>query len=132
MTRPLVSLDGCEPEIRARVEAMLIEANGRLWVRRGKSTYEEQLVYWQNWLQALQTYGKKEAHKYCEFAAYPGTSQHERKRAAAIDVMCDGGDEEYRDALAKKYGLYAPLEDEPWHLELYGNRPKKIPKPVVN
>lgn len=114
--------DGVEPELAERTIAMVTESDGRLWVRRGKSTFEEQMEYWIPWSAAVKEFGAKEAHKYCEVASYPSTSRHEEKRAKAVDVMCNEGDEEYRAFMFKRYGLWTPIASSPWHGEKVNNR----------
>lgn len=113
---------GMETELAQRGQAMLDEAEGKLWIRRGKSTYEEQLAYWEPWSKALKFLGYKEAIKQCEIASFPGTSRHEENPAKALDIMCAEIDEVYRDHLAKKHGLHAPIELSPYHFELDPNR----------
>lgn len=116
------SLIDVELELAERCHGMIQDSNGRLWVRRGKCTPEEQLELWRKWKTALDIYGRRDVFKYAESAAFPGTSLHELPLARAVDIDCEPGFEEMRDLLAKEWGLMAPLVNDPHHFEFDPNQ----------
>lgn len=117
----MATLNGCTPEVYQRATAMFAdpEAKGQIVLDSGYRTKAQQLV---QWLKAV----KEHPLNPRKWAAFPGTSKHER--GEALDV---GGNATVRARLAKKYGFYFPLDNEPWHEELDPNRkPLSAPAPV--
>jgi Transglycosylase SLT domain/D-alanyl-D-alanine carboxypeptidase len=96
-------------------------AGGKIWVTSGARDPIEQAKLYQA---ALAKYGnEKEARKH---VAPPGKSMHDTHAglkhgigdgALAVDL---GGDLKLAHELAVKFGLYFPMDYEPWHIQLPG------------
>ncbi len=110
----MISLENVNPDLRARIERMLLLSNYMLWVKSAWRSRKEQ-----EGLYALYLAGGT-------LAAKPGTSNHER--GLAVDVACNWEQNELRKSLAKQLGLITPVKGEPWHMEL---DPKRKPLPPL-
>lgn len=106
------SLEGLDPVFRAKVEALLRLAGGRVTIKSGHRTTQRQS---QLWNAALAKYGS--AAKARKWVAPPGRSNHEKGNA--VDF---GGDLKLVARLAPGLGLHQPLSNEPWHYEPVGSR----------
>lgn len=100
----MANLDGLSPAMRAAVEKILAESNGKVTVVSGFRSNEEQQRLYEKYLAGTGN-----------LAAKPGTSKHEH--GEAVDF---GGDLQLAAQLAAKYGLTASVPGEPWHYTLGG------------
>ena len=100
-----------EADFEARLNAMIAASDGRIWIESGdRDTATQQRL----WDEAVAKYGPEEARNW---VAPPGHSNHEKGIAADL-----GGDLELAAQLAPQFGLYRPMDWEPWHLEPMGSR----------
>lgn len=97
----MATLEGANPQLRAAVERMIADSNGKLSLTSGVRTNAEQTALY-----------NASDHSGTMVAA-PGTSNHEKGLAADI-----GGDMDYLAQVAPRYGLHMPMSYEPWHVEL--------------
>jgi|SRR5580765_7968841 len=109
-----VTLDHVDPDLRERVERMLLLSGFRFWVSSAYRSRLEQIK-----LYALYMVGGATAAK-------PGSSNHEK--GLAVDVACVGDDMKLRASIAKECGLITPVKGEPWHFEL---DPKRKPLAIL-
>lgn len=103
--------EGMDPVFRTRLMDLIAASGGRIWLTSGFRSSEEQA---QLYAAAVAKYGEAEAGNW---AAPPGKSKHEHGVAADI-----GGDWEWLAQNAAAFGLYLPMDWEPWHVELAGSR----------
>lgn len=104
-------LEGVDPLLAARVKKMIADSGGRLWVTSGFRSVEHQERLWQ---EALRKYGSEAAAR--KWVAKPGSSNHNHGKA--VDI---GGTDEGKAWMAAnhgRYGLWQPMEWEPWHMQL--------------
>lgn len=101
-------LAGVSPALAQAAMAIINASGGRIGISSGYRDPAHQQRLWQ---QALAKYGDPEVAD--NWVARPGTSMHER--GMAIDFS---GDMALLAQLAPKYGLYQPMEWEPWHYQL--------------
>lgn len=114
--------DGVNPELKARAQGVCLESGGVVYLSEGFRTRAEQQIFWEK--------AKREHPENPRaWAAYPGTSKHERGEATDLKVDDPVRDRALRARLAQKWGLSAPLPNEPWHFEL---NPKRGPMPNVS
>src|SRR5690606_34774935 len=71
------------------------------------------------WEQALQKYGSPEKAR--KWVAPPGRSFHNHGTAADLKFLNDAA-KAWVHQNAGQFGLAFPLANEPWHIELHGNR----------
>lgn len=125
----MTKLDGCHPEFRRRVEAMLADPDARavgMYVLSGfRSDARQRLL----WLRAVARYGS--AARARRWVAPPGRSNH-GPRVYGYGVAADlaipgvkalarrwpGGYEQLVARLVARHGLIRPMGWEPWHVEL--------------
>jgi len=101
---------GLEDHLEERVKAMVNASGGRLWLVSGYRSEERQA---QLWADAIRKYGSEQAAR--KWVAPPGRSNHNHGRAADM-----GGTEEGMAWMRQnmhRFGLWQPMEWEPWHLE---------------
>lgn len=109
-------LNGVNAELRERVEAVIREGGGRLWVSAGFRSRQEQERLYKLFLAGKGSPANK-----------PGTSLHEV--GLAVDVACAAVDNKVRAALFARWGLKTPyVVKEPWHVELAPDRKPLPPK----
>ena len=106
------TLDGLEEDFRRRLEALVAASGGKVTIRSGYRSVEEQQRLWDN---AVKKYGSPEAAR--KWVAPPGKSNH--NKGFAVDL---GGDLRLAAQLAPQFGLYFPMKHEPWHIEPVGSR----------
>lgn len=100
-------IDGLDPELLARLDAVGRELGAKIDVISGHRTYEEQAK-----LYAAYQAGTG------NLAAKPGTSNHEHGGAA--DVYVNGvalADVDGAREIAARHGLHFPVGGESWHVE---------------
>ncbi len=96
------TLVGVQPELRLRVEGVLREGGGELYLSEGFRTYAEQVVFWNKYLRGG------------SLAARPGTSEHEKGRACDIAIKTNRG-WDLRNNLCARWGLLRDVPGEAWH-----------------
>lgn len=109
----MAGLEGLSPDFAARLNAMIGASNGAITIVSGYRSNEEQQGLWDK---ALKKYNgnEQEAAKY---VARPGTSNH--NKGLAVDL---GGDINLAHKLAPQFGLYFPMDYEPWHIQPLGSQ----------
>lgn len=120
-------IDGLDEDFATNLTAMLHDAPPEirqgLGVLSGFRSVERQGQLWND---ALKKYGSPEAAR--KWVAPPGHSQH--NHGQAVDLAYNGeslaqAPKEVVDwvhANARKYGMYFPMGNEPWHIEPVGSR----------
>lgn len=103
---------GFTPQFKTALDRLLEAAQGRVTVRSGYRSVAEQQRLWD---QALRKYGSEQAAR--RWVAPPGKSKHNHGVAADL-----AGDLGWAHQNAAKFGLYFPLSNENWHVELQGSR----------
>jgi hypothetical protein len=105
------SVTGFVPAFQAALDKLL-KATG-LTVTSGYRSNERQAELF---AAAVRKYGSEAAAR--KWVAPPGKSKHNHGVAADLG----GNLSVLNDALLRKYGLYRPMQWEPWHVELIGSR----------
>jgi hypothetical protein len=124
----VASLEGVEAELAHRIRGMQTEAGNQglvLVVTTGHRSLDDQWRLYNDMVEAKKKYGKK-WQKYAALAAYPGTSDHGRSPATAVDLACTSPTKQNiakHGALAAKWGLARTVASEYWHLQLARTRP---------
>jgi hypothetical protein len=96
-----------QPEFAKRLEAMIGASGGRLGVGSGYRSIEEQTYLWEN------------SDKTGKWVAPPGKSNHNHGVAADLAFNTDDATE-WAHANAARFGLFFPMDYEPWHIEPAG------------
>ena len=112
------STEGLAADFAARINALIAESGGRVYLVSGYRSPERQKQLWDA---AVKKYGSAKAAR--KWVAPPGKSNH--NRGIAVDL---GGDLALAAKLAKKHGLHRPMSHEPWHFEPTGSREKSDPQ----
>ena len=102
---------GMNSDFESRLNNLIAASGGRIWLVSGHRDTETQARLWE---EAVAQYGEEEARNW---VAPPGYSNHEKGIAADL-----GGDLELAAQLAPQFGLYRPMDWEPWHFEPVGSR----------
>lgn len=112
MTDPFAGLNGSfAPQLHALINAVDAQG-GHLDIASGfRDSSQQQQLY----NSAVQRYGQAQA---TNWAAKPGTSNHERGLAA--DIHGDDKSMKLAHDLAGQFGLNFPLSNEAWHVEPIG------------
>lgn len=100
-----------EAEFNSRLQRMMGEAPGKISITSGKRDSKKQQQLWAN---ALKKYGDPEIAD--NWVARPGTSKHESGLAADLK-FADDATKAWFHQNSKKYGLYFPMGNEPWHIQ---------------
>lgn len=103
-----------DADFEARLNAMIAQSDGKIWINSGDRDTETQQRLWD---EAVAKYGPDEAPNW---VAPPGHSYHEKGMAADL-----GGDLKLAAELAPQFGLWFPMPGddwEPWHIEPIGSR----------
>lgn len=98
-------------DFETKLNNLVAASGGRVWIVSGYRDTETQSRLWE---EAVAQYGPDEARNW---VAPPGHSNHEKGIAADL-----GGDLELAAQLAPQFGLYRPMDWEPWHFEPVGSR----------
>jgi len=132
-TRP-DSFSGMNPAFLQALQAMIAaappEIQQNLKINSGFRSPERQKQLWE---QALKKYGSPEKAR--KWVAPPGRSFHNHGTAADLKFLNDAA-KAWVHQNAGNFGLAFPLANEPWHIELHGNRggggraPAPAPAPV--
>jgi LAS superfamily LD-carboxypeptidase LdcB len=123
----VATLENVENELAQRIRGMQTDAGNRglvLVVTTGYRSLDDQWRLYNDMVEAKKKYGKK-WQKYAALAAYPGTSDHGRNPATAVDLACAAPTKENiakHGVLATKWGLARTVASEYWHLQLARTR----------
>lgn len=101
-----------DPVFQQKLNALIAASGGRLKIRNSYRSTETQQRLWQN---ALRKYGSAAAAR--KWVAPPGHSKHQEGIAADLS-----GDLAWAKQNAARFGLWFPLGNEAWHVELQGSR----------
>lgn len=105
--------EGLDPMFAARLKAMVQASGGRITLRGGSygfRSYEDQVRIWN---QAVAKYGSEAAAR--KWAAVPGKSNH--GKGFAYDLGYQGDGQAWAQQNAARFGLFFPMNHEPWHVE---------------
>lgn len=111
----MAGYDGLDPAFAAKLRAMIAASGGRVTITSGFRSVERQKQLFDA---AVKKYGSVAAAR--KWVAPPGKSRH--NHGTAVDL---GGDLKWVAANAARFGLYQPMEHEPWHYEPMGQRASK-------
>lgn len=103
---------GMDPTFAERLQAMVAASSGRLTIVSGYRSDELQAKLFAD---AVKKYGSEAAAR--KWVAPPGKSNHNKGIAADL-----GGDIQWAHDHAAEFGLYFPMQWEPWHIEPAGSR----------
>jgi hypothetical protein len=123
----MATLDHVEAELAERIRGMQTDAGNQglvLVVTTGYRDLDDQWRLYNDMVEAKEKYGKK-WQKYAALAAYPGTSDHGRNPATAVDLACAAPTKENiakHGSLATRWGLARTVASEYWHLQLARSR----------
>lgn len=98
---------GMDATFNQKLMALVAASGGRVKIVSGYRPPERQRQLWDA---AVKKYGSVSAAR--KWVAPPGKSNHEKGVAADL-----GGDLEWVKANAARFGLRAPMDHEPWHVE---------------
>lgn len=114
------SFSGMNPDFLNALTTLVASAppeiQQNLKIRSGFRSPERQKQLWE---QALQKYGSPEKAR--KWVAPPGRSFHNHGTAADLKYLNDAA-KAWVHQNAGQFGLAFPLANEPWHIELQGNR----------
>jgi hypothetical protein len=102
------------PEFSNRLQMFVAASGGRISITSGFRSVERQQQLWDA---ALKKYGDPEVAD--NWVARPGKSHHNKGIAADLG-FADAGAREWAHSNAARFGLYFPMEWEPWHIEPSG------------
>ena len=115
---------GMNDQFRTSLEGLFMSApehiRSQLQVGSGFRSPERQAELWQ---EALVKYGSPEEAR--KWVAPPGNSQHNVGFAADLKYLTPEA-REWAHNNAEQFGLAFPLSNEPWHIELAGDRGARI------
>lgn len=106
----MANTEGLDQRFWSRLEQMIRDSGGRMYVVSGYRSVEEQTALWND---ALSKYGSADAAR--QWVAPPGKSNH--NHGWAVDLGYTDGGLEWAHSNAYRYGLHFPMEWEPWHIE---------------
>jgi hypothetical protein len=110
----MAGYDGMNPEFASRLQQMIAASGGRVTINSGYRSVEKQQQLWEA---ALKKYGDPEVAD--NWVARPGKSHHNKGIAADLG-FADAAARQWVHANAAKFGLFFPMEWEPWHIEPMG------------
>lgn len=132
----MADLAHVETELAQRISGMQNEAAQRgliLVITTGWRSLDEQWRLYNDMLTAKAKYGRK-WQQHAALAAYPGTSDHGKTPATAVDLACASPTKQnikIHGELAAKWGLRRTVASEYWHLQLdpgRGQMPGRVTK----
>lgn len=110
----MAGYDGMNPEFASRLSQLIAASGGRVTINSGYRSVERQQQLWDA---ALAKYGDPEVAD--NWVARPGKSHHNQGIAADLGFT-DAGARQWVHANAARFGLFFPMEWEPWHIEPVG------------
>jgi LAS superfamily LD-carboxypeptidase LdcB len=119
----MAELSNVDAELAERIRGMQNEAGQRgivLVVTTGWRSMAEQERLYDLMIAAQKQYGRK-WQQHAALAAVPGTSNHGKTPALAVDLACANPSKDnikIHGELATKWGLWRAVPSEYWHLEL--------------
>lgn len=114
----MAGYDGMNGEFAMRLQGLIGAAQGagfHIGINSGYRSPERQAQLWE---QALAKYGDPEVAD--NWVARPGKSHHGKGIAADLDFGDDPGARRWIHAHAAQFGLFFPMDWEPWHIEPTG------------
>lgn len=106
--------EGLDPMFSSNLQRLVAASGGRVWITSGFRSVERQQ---QLWNAAVAKYGSEAAAR--KWVAPPGRSHHNHGIAADLGFANAGARQWVHDN-ASRFGLYFPMEWEPWHIEPAG------------
>lgn len=113
---PVASNDLSEAAFNEALNKLIAGSGHKLKVSSGKRSTAHQAELF---AAAVKKYGSEQAAR--KWVAPPGRSNHEKGLAADLSYP-DDATLRWAHENAAKYGLYFPLSNENWHIELRGTR----------
>jgi hypothetical protein len=101
--------DNMNPELARRLQAMIAASGGRVSPGSGYRSYEQQAALYRDYVNGVPGQAR---------AAPPGKSNH--NHGMAMDLRYSGDGQAWVHANAERFGLFFPMDDEPWHIEMLG------------
>lgn len=101
--------DNLDPSFSSSLVAFINASGGKVRPGSGYRSYEEQAQLYADWKNGVPGQAR---------AARPGHSQH--NFGMAMDLQFGPGGREWAHENAARFGLYFPMSDEPWHIQLAG------------
>lgn len=108
---PYANLD---PLFTARLKALVEASGGRIILRGGSYGHRSLADQERIWADAVAKYGEQGARKW---AAVPGKSNHGKGIAYDLGYANDEA-REWAHQNAARFGLWFPMDHEPWHIEV--------------
>lgn len=102
---------GMNPALEKALSQMMAASGGQVSIGSGYRSVQEQQELWEA---ALEKYGDPEIAD--NWVARPGTSNHGRGTAADLRFTNDAA-RQWAHENAARFGLYFPMDHEPWHIE---------------
>lgn len=103
------SYDGLNPQFAGPLQAFIAASGGRVRPGSGYRSYEEQARLYNDYKNGVPGQAR---------AAKPGHSMH--NAGMAMDLTFGPGGVEWAHQHAAEFGLYFPMSDENWHVQLQG------------
>lgn len=104
---------GLDARMQSRIRSMIGASGGRLWIVSGYRSKERQQ---QLWNQALQKYGSEAAAR--KWVADPNRGKgSNHMHGLAVDIGGTPEGMEWMAANLPRFGLWRPMDHEPWHVE---------------
>lgn len=101
----MANVEGLNPELRARVQALINASGGRIFIKSGYRSPEHQA-------RLVEAAKKKHGANWRKWVAPAGKSNH--NHGEAVDL---GGDLKLAHKLAPAHNLSFPMGWEPWHAQ---------------
>lgn len=111
---PFSGYDDLNPEFASRLQQMIAASGGRVSIGSGYRTPERQAELY---AEAVRKYGSEAKAR--RMVAPPGKSHHNHGIAADL-TFADAGARQWVHANAARFGLFFPMDWEPWHIEPLG------------
>ncbi len=111
---------GLDSTFRSRLERMMADSGGRIYLQGGYRSDERQLELWNA---AVAKYGSETAaNKWVARPISLGGKGSNHNRGVAADIGYYGDGSAWAHSNAAAYGLSFPMSWEPWHIEPIGVR----------
>lgn len=104
----------------SRLDALLAEFGGRVWINSGFRSRDEQIALWESSDKSGVMVGEP-SDDWDEFGWARSGSFHQRGMAADLGWDASVSDAEFAAAL-DRHDLWRPMDYEPWHVEPKGSR----------
>lgn len=101
--------DNMNPELARRLQAFIAASGGRVSPGSGYRSYEQQAQLYHDYINHVPGQAR---------AAPPGKSNH--NHGMAMDLKFGNGGVQWAHQNAERFGLFFPMDDENWHIEMLG------------